>query len=129
MAGSTKEFELLFKLKASLGGNFNSTFKSAINTNNQLRDSLMSIPCNQRLTATQSSLPLLIRTKNGWRSLTQSMTDYSRNCSRQANPQKHCGRSLKRMKTRYNRPLPKSKNRKTIKQLCRRTESSRSKYG
>ena len=54
----------------------------------------------------------LIRTKNGWRSLTQSMTDYSRNCSRQANPQKHCGRSLKRMKTRYNRPLPKSKNRK-----------------
>lgn len=37
---SQKEFELLFKLKASLGGNFNSTFKSAINTNNQLRDSL-----------------------------------------------------------------------------------------
>ena len=34
MAGSQKEFELLFKLKASLGGNFNSTFKSAINTNN-----------------------------------------------------------------------------------------------
>ena len=40
MAGSQKEFELLFKLKASLGGSFNSTFKNAINTNNQLRDSL-----------------------------------------------------------------------------------------
>ena len=38
-----KEFELLFKLKASLGGNFNSTFKSAINTNNQLRDSLKNV--------------------------------------------------------------------------------------
>ena len=43
MAGSQKEFELLFKLKASLGGNFNSTFKSAINTNNQLRDSLKNV--------------------------------------------------------------------------------------
>lgn len=43
MAGSQKEFKLLFKLKASLGGNFNSTFKSAINTNNQLRDSLKNV--------------------------------------------------------------------------------------
>lgn len=43
MAGSQKEFELLFKLKASLGGNFNNTFKSAINTNNQLRDSLKNV--------------------------------------------------------------------------------------
>jgi len=43
LAGSQKEFELLFKLKASLGGNFNSTFKSAINTNNQLRDSLKNV--------------------------------------------------------------------------------------
>lgn len=43
MAGSQKEFELLFKLKASLSGNFNSTFKSAINTNNQLRDSLKNV--------------------------------------------------------------------------------------
>lgn len=43
MAGSQKQFELLFKLKASLGGDFNSTFKSAINTNNQLRDSLKNV--------------------------------------------------------------------------------------
>ncbi len=43
MAGSQKEFELLFKLKASLGGNFNSTFKSAIDKNNQLRDSLKNV--------------------------------------------------------------------------------------
>ena len=35
-----KEFELLFKLKAALGPNFNGAFKSAINTNNQLRDSI-----------------------------------------------------------------------------------------
>ena len=113
MAGSQKEFELLFKLKASLGGNFNSTFKSAINTNNQLRDSLKNVNSLQsKIDGYTKQSAAIDKNKNGWRSLTQSMTDYSRNCSRQANPQKHCGRSLKRMKTRYNRPLPKSKNRK-----------------
>lgn len=43
MAGSQKEFELLFQLKAALGPSFNNTFKSAINTNNQLRDSLKNV--------------------------------------------------------------------------------------
>jgi TP901 family phage tail tape measure protein len=43
LAGSQKEFELLFKLKASLGGNFNSTFKSAISANNQLQNSLKNV--------------------------------------------------------------------------------------
>lgn len=43
MAGSQKEFELLFKLKASLGDNFNSTFKSAISANNQLQNSLKNV--------------------------------------------------------------------------------------
>lgn len=43
MAGSQKEFELLFKLKASLGSGFNNTFKSAIQTNNQLRDSMRNV--------------------------------------------------------------------------------------
>lgn len=43
MAGSQKEFELLFKLKASLGGNFNSAFKNAISTNNKLQDSLKNV--------------------------------------------------------------------------------------
>lgn len=43
MAGSQKEFELLFKLKAALGPNFNGAFKSAINANNQLRDSMKNV--------------------------------------------------------------------------------------
>lgn len=43
MAGSQKEFELLFKLKASLGGNFNSTFKNAIETQRQLQNSIKSV--------------------------------------------------------------------------------------
>ena len=43
MAGSQKEFELLFKLKASLGGNFNSTFKNAIETQKQLQNSIKSV--------------------------------------------------------------------------------------
>ena len=43
MAGSQKEFELLFKLKAALGGGFNGTFKNAIDTNKKLQDSLKSV--------------------------------------------------------------------------------------
>lgn len=43
MAGSQKQFELLFKLKAALGSNFSGTFKGAINVNNQLRDSLKNV--------------------------------------------------------------------------------------
>ncbi|EOS40534.1 phage tail tape measure protein, TP901 family, core region [Lachnospiraceae bacterium M18-1] len=43
MAGSQKTFELLFKLKASLGGDFNNTFKSAINTQKKLKESIKSV--------------------------------------------------------------------------------------
>lgn len=43
MAGTQKEFELLFKLKATLGNNFNSTFKQAITTNQKLQQSLKSV--------------------------------------------------------------------------------------
>ena len=50
MAGSQKEFELLFKLKATLGGDFKNTFKKAIDTQKQLRDSL------KELNSTQSKL-------------------------------------------------------------------------
>lgn len=42
-AGSRKEFELLFRLKASLGSNFNSTFKGAIETQKKLQDSLKGV--------------------------------------------------------------------------------------
>ena len=50
MAGSQKEFELLFKLKATLGGDFKNTFKQAIDTQKQLRDSL------KELNSTQSKI-------------------------------------------------------------------------
>ncbi|MEA5083297.1 MAG: phage tail tape measure protein [Lachnospiraceae bacterium] len=43
MAGSRKEFELLFKLRASLGGNFSSSFKSADTTVKGLQNSLTKI--------------------------------------------------------------------------------------
>lgn len=43
MAGSQREYELLFKLKASLGGNFNSTFKSAVDTQKRLADSVKQV--------------------------------------------------------------------------------------
>ena len=43
MAGSQKEFELLFKLQASLGGNFNGVFKSAIDTQNKLSNSMKTV--------------------------------------------------------------------------------------
>lgn len=43
MAGAGREYELLFKLKASLGGNFNSTFKSAIETQKNLQNSIKGV--------------------------------------------------------------------------------------
>lgn len=43
MAGSQKHFELLFKLTASLGGNFNRTFKGAIETQKKLQNSIKEV--------------------------------------------------------------------------------------
>lgn len=43
MAGSRKEYELLFKLQASLGGNFNTAFKGAINTTRQLQNTMQKL--------------------------------------------------------------------------------------
>lgn len=43
MAAAQKTYELLFKLKASLGGNFNGAFKSAIETNKKLQESIKSV--------------------------------------------------------------------------------------
>lgn len=43
MAGSQKEFELLFKLQASLGGKFNGVFKTAIDTQNKLSKSIKTV--------------------------------------------------------------------------------------
>lgn len=43
MAGSRKEYELLFKLQASLGGNFNTAFKGAISTTRQLQNTMQKL--------------------------------------------------------------------------------------
>lgn len=43
MAGSRKEYELLFKLTAALGGDFNSSFQKAMNTTKQLQNTLSKI--------------------------------------------------------------------------------------
>ena len=43
MAGSRKEYELLFKLQAALGGNFNAVFKGAINTTRQLQNTMQKL--------------------------------------------------------------------------------------
>lgn len=43
MAGSRKEYELLFSLKASLGGGFNSVFKNAIDTQKKLGDGIKAV--------------------------------------------------------------------------------------
>lgn len=42
MAGSQKVFELMFKLSASMGGNFNSVFKNAVEAQKRLSDSIKS---------------------------------------------------------------------------------------
>lgn len=43
MAGSQREYELLFKLNASLGGNFSGTFKTAVDAQKRLADSTKQI--------------------------------------------------------------------------------------
>jgi len=43
LAGSQKHFELLFKLSASLGGNFNSTFKGAMEQQKKLQNSIKEV--------------------------------------------------------------------------------------
>lgn len=43
MAAGRKEYELLLKLKAALGGGFNSTFQTAMTTTKKLQNSLQSI--------------------------------------------------------------------------------------
>lgn len=43
MAGSRKEYELLFQLKAALGGSFNSSFRAAIQATNQLQGSIQKV--------------------------------------------------------------------------------------
>ena len=47
MAGGRKEHELLMKLTAALGSNFNSTFQSAMNTTNQLQGHIKSLQSAQ----------------------------------------------------------------------------------
>lgn len=43
MAGAKKNFELLFKLTASLGGNFHSTFNAAVQAQKRLSDSVKNV--------------------------------------------------------------------------------------
>lgn len=43
MAGSRKEYELLFKLKAALGGNFNSTFQAALKNTKELQGTIQKV--------------------------------------------------------------------------------------
>ena len=43
MAGAQKNFELLFKLTASLGGNFHSTFNAAVQAQKRLSDSVKNV--------------------------------------------------------------------------------------
>lgn len=43
MAGAQKNFELLFKLSATLGGNFHSTFNAAVQAQNRLSESIRNV--------------------------------------------------------------------------------------
>ena len=47
MAANRKEYELLMKLQAALGSNFNSTFQTAMNTTNSLQNKLQDLKKSQ----------------------------------------------------------------------------------
>lgn len=61
-AAAGKQYELLFRLSAALGSNFNSTFKQALNTQKQLSDS------TKRLNDTQKKI-------DGYQKATKSISD------------------------------------------------------
>ena len=99
MAGSQKEFELLFKLKATLGGDFKGAFKSAVDVQKQLRESMKNV------NDLQSKI-------DGFTKQSKAIEDNKRKMVALLDEQGNYARNLNGTKTRYNRPLPESKNRK-----------------
>ena len=64
MAGR-KEYELLFKLQAALGGNFNTVFQSALNTTKQMQNSLTKLnSITGEIDAYRASFLNTVRTKS-----------------------------------------------------------------
>lgn len=100
MAGSQKEFELLFKLKASLGGNFNSTFKGAIETQRQLQNSIKSVNSMQSKVDGYTRTSNAIEQQRGsWNACKRNTKKFRRRYRRTRRTLNGCGRKSKKQAT------------------------------
>ena len=73
MAGGRREYELLFKLKAAVGPDFNATFKNAVDTQKRLADSTKQINSLQsKIDGYQKAAGAIDSNKSKLESLTQA---------------------------------------------------------
>ena len=113
MAGR-KEYELLFKLQAALGGNFNTVFQSALNTTKQMQNSLTKLnSITGKIDAYKKQEAALESNRQNLERLTAEHDKLQREMSETAAPSEEL-----RQKSRSPRQLRKSKRRNSG---CRRS--------
>ena len=84
MAGSRKEYELLFQLKAALGGSFNSSFRAAMQATNQLQGSIRKVNSLQgKIGEFQRKTQAIEQNRSKLAEL--NATGYKKNCRKQRN--------------------------------------------
>ena len=97
MAGSRKEYELLFKLKAALGGNFNSTFKSALKTTRELQGTIQKVNGLQgKINGFQRQSAAITNNKNKLAELTAEHERLQREMSQTETPSESLRKKMER---------------------------------
>lgn len=95
MAGR-KEYELLLKLKAALGSNFNSTFQTAMNTTKQLQNSLQQVKKVQGdISAYDKTQKAVLTTKGKVEELEKKHGDYQKQLYQTVTREKELQKALK----------------------------------
>ena len=97
MAGSRKEYELLFKLKASLGGNFNGAFRSAIQTAKELQGTIQKVNGLQsKIGSFQKQSAAIATNKDKLAELTAEHEKLQREMSKTENPSESLRKKMER---------------------------------
>lgn len=97
MAGSRKEYELLFKLKASLGGNFNGAFRSAIQTAKELQGTIQKVNGLQsKIGSFQKQSAAIATNKDKLAELTAEHEKLQREMSQTENPSESLRKKMER---------------------------------
>ena len=97
MAGSRKEYELLFKLKAALGGNFNGAFKSALKTTRELQGAIQKVNGLQgKISGFQRQSAAITDNKNKLAELTAEHERLQREMSQTETPSESLRKKMER---------------------------------